>query len=131
MLERFFITYGHEQKPTPDFDGRFDSVQGDNSRPQTNYLVHRYVDSLMQADLFHTDGGAESFADWLRRGPYYHFRWPKDAMEDSTRVSINFKFSQRFADNLQHQIILFSQWRTAYKIKHKDGRVDISSFQEL
>lgn len=131
LLERFFIQYGTQQKPTPDFDGRFSSVQGDTTQPQTNYLVHRYVDSLMQADLFHTEGGADSFKDWLRRGPYYHFRWPKDGVEQSTRVSINFKFSQTFADNLQHQIVLFSQWRSAYKIKHKNGPVDISAFQEL
>ena len=131
LLERFFIAYGSESKPQPDFDGRYSGVQGDSIQTQTNYLVHRYVDSLMQADLFHTDGGAESFQDWLRRGPYYHFRWPKDGVEQSTRVSVNFKFSQPFANNLQHQIVLFSQWRSAYKIKHKNGRVDISAFQEL
>ena len=130
-LDRFFIQYTNNQKPSPDYDGTFHSIEGDTRQDQTNFLVHRYVDSLMQADMFHTDGGAESFLDWIRRGPLYHFRWPKDATENSTRVNVNFKFATRFADNLQHQIVLFSQWRTAYKIKHKNGRVDIASFQEL
>ena len=131
LLERFFINYGQEQKPTPDFDGRFQGAVGTNLEPQTNYLVHRYVDSLMHAGLFHTEGGAESFDEWLQRGPYYHFRWPKDATESSTRVSVNFKFSQPFADQQQHQVMLFSQWRSAYKITHNNGRVDIASLQEL
>ena len=131
LLERFFISYGTEQKPSPDFDGRYESSKSNTYRPQTNFLVHRYVDSLMQADLFHTDGGAESFPEWLRRGPYYHFRWPKDAMEKSTRASVNFKFARPFANNLQHQVMLFSQWNSAYKISHRQGRVQLSELNEL
>jgi len=131
LLERFYINYGQEQKPAPDFDGRYQGVVGSTLVPQTNYLVHRYVDSLMHAGLFHTEGGAESFQDWIQRGPYYHFRWPKDATESSTRASVNFKFSQPFADNQQHQVMLFSQWRSAYKITHNNGRVEIENLQEL
>jgi len=130
LLERFFLTYGGQQKPAPDFDGRYEHVVGNSRASQSNFLVHRYVDSLMQTDLFHTDGGAESFNDWLRRGPYYHFRWPKDSSETSTRVNVNVKFSRPFAQQMQHQIMLFSQWRTAYKIKHKDGRVQMQQLLE-
>ena len=131
LVERFFIQYNNQQKPAPDFDGRYTRVQSNTHLSQSNYLMHRYVDTLMQADLFHTDGGAESFQDWIQRGPFYHFRWPKDAMEDSTRVSVNFKFAHPFADNLQHQVMLFSQWRTAYKISHKNGRIQIAALQEF
>ena len=131
LLERFFLTCAGQQKPAPDFDGRYENVTGDSCRSQSNFLVHRYVDSLMQADLFHTDGGAESFNDWLRRGPYYHFRWPKDAMENSSRVNVNVKFSRPFAQNMQHQMMLFSQQRTAYKISHKDGRIQMQKLLEL
>jgi len=131
LLERFFIQYGNEQKPVPDFDGSYSKALADSTQDSRNHLLHRYVDSLMQANLFHTDGGAESFADWIRRGPFYHFRWPKDAMENSTRVTVNFKFRQPFADNMEHQVMLFSQWRTAYKISHRNGRVEIPTLQEL
>ena len=131
LLERFFMTYAGQQKPAPDFDGRYENVTGNSRVSQSNFLVHRYVDSLMQADLYHSDGGAESFNDWVRRGPYYHFRWPKDAMENSTRVNVNVKFARPFAQNMQHQIMLFSQWRTAYKISHKDGRIQMQKLLEL
>ena len=86
---------------------------------------------VMQADMFHTDGGAETFAEWIRRGPCYHFRWPKDAMENSTRASVNFKFSRPFDAHLQHQVMLFSQWNTAYKITHKHGRMQVAELKEL
>ena len=131
LLERFFIQYGNEQKPVPDFDGKYSKALPGSYRISSNFLVHRYVDSLMQANLFHTDGGAESFDDWIRRGPFYHFRWPKDAMENSTRVTVNFKFSQPFAEGLEHQVMLFSQWRSAYKITHRNGRVHLPTLEEL
>ena len=92
--------------------------------------MHRYIDSLMQADMFHTEGGGESFEEWIR-GPFYHFLWPKDDMEQSTRVSVNFKFARPFGDNEEHQVMLFSQWRSAFKIVHKDGRIQATTMQDL
>ena len=130
MLDRFYVNYGHQQKPTPDFDGGFSAGATTNFVPQRNFMVQRYVDTLMNAGMFHTEGGPESFQDWLRRGPYYHFRWPKDATEFSTRATVTFKFAKPFAEDVQHQVMLFSQWRTAYKISHKHGRVE-ASMKEL
>ena len=131
MLERFFIQYGNEQKPVPDFDGKYTKVLSNSTLPSYDFLVHRYIDTLMQANLYHTDGGAESYDDWLRRGPYYHFKWPKDAMQSSTRVTVNFKFARPFAGRQEHQVVLFSQWRSAYKITHRNGRVHLPTLQEL
>ena len=131
MLESFFLDYAGQQKPAPYHNGKYTCVTGDSHANQSNFLLGRWVDSMMQADAFHSDGGGESYHDWLTRGPYYHFRWPKDANESSTRVGVNFKFSQPFAEQRQHQVMLFSQWRSAFKIVHKDGRVQVSALQEL
>ena len=131
LLERFFIQYGREQKPSPDFDGRYAMTHGHTRDPQVNYLMQRYVDSLMQADLYHTDGGAESFKEWVERGPLYFFRWPKDAMEQSTRAAVSVKFAHPFADNRQHQVVLFNQWRTAYRIVHRQGRMEVDDMHEF
>ena len=131
LLERFFIQYAREQKPSPDFDGCHEMHQGDSNTSGINYLTHRYADSLMQADLYHTDGGAESFQEWISRGPFYHFQWPKDAMNQSTRAAVSVKFAAPFAEDRQHQMMLFSQWRTAYRIVHRNGRIEIAAMNEL
>ena len=131
LLERFFLTYAGQQKPTPDFDGMYTSASGDSRISQINFLAQRYVDNLMQADLFHTDGGAESFAEWKQRGPYFHFRWPKDAMDASTRASVTVKFAQPFDDGQQPSIMMFDQWRNAFKIVHKNGRININALREM
>ena len=133
LLERFYIQHAGQQKPSPDFDGVYENYTGDSQRSQTNYLLERYVDNLMQCDMFHTDGGAESFAEWKERGPFFHFRWPKDAMDSSTRTNINVavKFAEPFHGGRQHSIMMFHQWRSAFKIVHKDGRIDTSALKEL
>ena len=52
-------------------------------------------------------------------------------MNQETRVVVNFKFSQPFAEDLEHQVMLFNHWRTAYQIEHRNGRVDVAKLQEL
>lgn len=52
-------------------------------------------------------------------------------MENSTRVNVNFQFARPFANGLQHSIMLFSEWRSAFHIRHKQGRVDHISVEEL
>ena len=98
---------------------------------KTNYLTERYASNLMQTNLYHTDGGAESFAQWKRRGPYYYFRWPKDAMDSSTRVHVTLKFAERFQGGQQPCILMFNQWRSAFRIAHKDGRISITATKEV
>ena len=131
LLERFSLTYAGQQKPAPDFEGKYDSVSGDTRVSTCNHMLQRYADSLMQADLYHAEGGAESFGEWKQRGPFFYFRWPKDAMDASTRANVTIKFSQAFRDGQQPTIMLFNQWRTAFKIVHKNGRIDITKLREF
>lgn len=132
LLNRFYISYNHLQKPSPDFDGQYTQAEGDSLVNEFNQLTQRYADTMMQAGAYHTEGGAESFQEWINRGPYYHFLWPKDAVENNTRVNINFQFSQAFGPaNANHTVLLFNWWRTAYHIVHVNGRVDRMTVEEL
>ena len=103
---------------------------GDSEQGHVNYLLQRYVDSLMHANLYHTDGGSESFHEWLKRGPFYHFQWPKDTMNKGTRASVSVKFAQPFAEGRQHQVMLFSQWHAAFEIRHNNGRMELINREE-
>lgn len=131
-LTRFYINYNNMQKPSPDFDGKYTTSLGSTLLKQTNNLTQRWADTLLQAGAYHTEGGAESLKDWLNRGMYFHFLWPKDAVENNTRVNINYQFSQVFTPgDKQHKLLLFSWWRTAYHIVHRNGRVEKMSVEEL
>lgn len=131
-LSRFFINYNNMQKPAPDFDGDLTEIQGDSTLDQSNRMVQRWADSLMQTGAYHSEGGSENLKDWIKRGPYYHFLWPKDATEDNTRVNVNVQFQSQFSPaNSNHKIMLFNWWRTAYHIIHRNGRVEKLSVEAL
>ena len=131
LLERFFLSYAGQHKPSPDFDGGYDSLSGDTRVSKRNHMLQRYADSLMQMDLYHTDGGSETFGEWKQRGPFFFFRWPKDATDSSTRANLTVKFSQPFRGGQKPCVMLFNQWRSAFRIVHRNGRIDVSKLLEL
>ena len=131
LLNRFFLNYGNSQKPSPDFDGQWLEATGNSSTNQINQLSQRWADSLMQAGGYHSEGGSETLKEWIARGPYYHFLWPRDASEDHTRVNVQYQFRKAFDGGIQHNVLLFSWWKTAYHIVHRNGRVDKVSFESL
>lgn len=136
-LLRFYINYANAQKPSPDFDGKYnegvdaDTIAGDSSVNHINQLVQRYNDTMMQAGCYHAEGACETFQEWLNRGMYFYFNWPKDGFEDNTRVNVNVQFSQQFNDDTTPNMVLFNWWRTAYHITIKDGRVETMTVEEL
>lgn len=125
LLRRMYITYGNKQKPQPDFDGQFVTVQGDSLVNQTNFLVQRYIDTALQQGSYGLEGATETYEEWLKRGPYYHFQWPQDATAQHTRVNVSYQFARTFepADSA-HKMLLFSHWRTSFHLFNRDGKLD-------
>lgn len=131
LLNRFFINYNNLQKPSPDYDGQWKEVLNLSTDNAVNFMTQRWTDTLMQSAAYHTEGGAETLNEWIKRGPYYHFLWPKDAVENNTRVNINYGFTLPLDDGSEHKILLFNWWRTAYHIVHRNGRVEKMSVETL
>jgi hypothetical protein len=127
-----YINYNGLQKPSPYFDGQWTEIEGDSFQNEVNHLTQRYVDTMMQAGAYHTEGGTETFPEWIGRGPFYHFVWPKDAAENSTRVNVSFQFAEEFFPvNINHKILLVNWWRNAYHITHVNGKVDQMTVESL
>jgi hypothetical protein len=130
LLSRFYISYNNLQQPSPDFDGGY-KFDPRSSVTQSQFLAHRYVDTLLQSNGYHTEGGAETLSDYLARGMFHYFTWPKDSDEKPTRVNVNYQFSAPFGQGEQPHILLFHQWSSTFRITHKNGRVDPASIKEL
>lgn len=56
----------------------------------SNQLQQRYRDTY--EDIGRADG-AESYCDWLQRGPIYHFNFERDASNRATEVMVNTTFT--------------------------------------
>lgn len=142
LLKRFFVNYANAQKPSPDFDGRYTEEESDGTLHSTDQLKHRYNDTMMQTGCYHAEGGCESFTEWMQRGVYFYFNWPKDGFEDNTRVNVNVAFRTAFKDTplatglpggtvMAPMLLLFNWWRTAYHVKVKGGRIESMTVEEL
>ena len=112
---KFFFFLG-QQKPSPDADPKFSVDDG----ARTDYTTQRYFDTLLQSEAFFECGGSESLQDWQERGAYYHFRWPRDGSDSSTKVRVYSQFSGGMTTN--GRMLLFDHSHFVATIQIKDGR---------
>ena len=91
-LESLQITYANTTKPSTRWTSSYSEVKdGAVGNPSINELQQRYNDSLQESGLLMSSGGAETFKDFLARGPYYHFSYTRDSEDKSTQVQISAK----------------------------------------
>ncbi len=55
------------------------------------------METMINAGQLYRPGGCESFEEWLKRGAYYSWVWPRDGGDLSTRFHVNVAFK---AENL-------------------------------
>ena len=92
LLESLQITYANTTKPSTRWSSSFSKVQdGAAGNPSINEMQQRYNDSLQESGLLMSSGGAETFKDYLARGPYYHYSFTRDSEDKSTQVQISAK----------------------------------------
>lgn len=85
LLKSLQITYANMTKPSTRWDSEFG--------PGVNRFQQRYLDDLIETRLIESDGGAETFGEWLQRGPYYFYGFNRDRDDKSTQVQISTEFS--------------------------------------
>ena len=114
-LQRMFLTYAGQSKPSPDADPSF--VVG------TDRTVQRYSDSLLQSGQYFREGGSETIDEFHERGSYYHFAWPRDGRDRSSRCQVNAQLST----GVNARVLLFDHYKSICSVNVKDGRVvDVS-----
>jgi len=115
-LNRLFVQYAGQSQPVPDADPKFDA--------DTDNTVRRYTESIMNSGLYWAEGSAESITDFHERGSYYHFNYPKDPTDKSTRVSVYSGFGTPSAGNLANvNLLLFEHYKQIARIVLSQGRV--------
>jgi hypothetical protein len=112
-VNRFFISYGGMQKPSPDADPQYDTT--------TDRIAERYYETMLESLMAYDPAGPETYQEWLRRGLYMLYNFPKSGDDASTRVQVNSQFSAETGDNMR--ILLFSISRTSAQITISNGSV--------
>ena len=120
-LNRMYISYASQQRPSPDADPSFliDPVN------PTDNTVQRYLDTMIESGTYFDNGGCETIEDFHKRGSYYYFAWAKDGTDRSTRAAVYAGFNNvTFGTaNTNANCLLFAHSKQVGKITVVDGMV--------
>ena len=119
-LSRFFISYANMQKPQPDADPQYDST----ANARKNRIAQRYNETQLESAQYFNPAGCETYQEWLARGLYMLYNFPKSGEDSSTRVQVNSEFgNDGGAETQSMRILLFSISRTSAQITISNGQV--------
>jgi len=82
------VTYANVAKPNTPYTSDYAPAAAAGAT-SLNLLQQRYHDSLYESGIDVDAVGCESFADWMRRGPFYYFSFDKDMSNKATVVQIS------------------------------------------
>ena len=111
-LTRLYIQYASQVKPV-NGDSDFSFSAG------KDFLVQRYYDTLINSGLS-AHGDTETIEEWIGRGAYYHFAWPRDGRSQETRTTVNFQMS---ADASAGSVLLFDHYQRVFQVTVRNGKV--------
>ena len=115
LLNRLFIDYGGESKPSPDWTGGVSLVGGLVSNLTSQLYYATYAQTGMIRPYM---ASPESKAAWQQRGSYYWFNWKKQPGNMSTRVYANAQMSAPIPNN---RALLFCVYSTVAQITVNDN----------
>ena len=95
LLRSLQITYANCTKPSTRWGSDYNNVVGSGPAAvgTVNMLQQRYNDDLQETGLIANHGGAESFGEWLQRGPYFYYSFNRDREDRSTQVQVAAEFA--------------------------------------
>jgi hypothetical protein len=105
-LDRFYVTFANQNRPREENESVLSyrgyseanmSTSQDTKAQAVQYFTQRYMETMINAGQLYRPGGCESFEEWLERGAYYNWVWPRDGGDLSTRFHVNVAFK---AENL-------------------------------
>ena len=93
----------------------------------TNQLVQLYNMSLQETHRDESPGGAESFNQWLDRGPIYAFRFDRDAQAQARHtemtVQISYGDPEAGAFDVASKLFVVAEYRRLVDITHSQGHI--------
>lgn len=119
-LNRMFLQYAGQSKPSPDADPAY-------TRPN-DFISSRYAESQLYSMNYYSEGSPETKKDWIARGPYYYFAWPRDGTSEATHVTANFSFlgglvNTQGASDSRGNVLLFDHHKKMILISISNGKI--------
>ena len=111
-LERYFVNYASLNKPSVDYNAKYDPT----TKANPDYA---YGNNLIESGAYFDTGGAEKIKDFQDHlGRYYYHSFQKAGNDRSTRVSTQFQFQQAVPNG---RVMLFDYSRGVMKIDFRNS----------
>ena len=112
-LSSIQIAYANQVKPSTRWTSEFND--------STNKMTQRYLDTQLECGKFWSEGGTESFADFVKRGPLYHYNWLRDAQDRSTQVQVNMAFGGATGIEEKANLFVVAHYTRTVEISVQNG----------
>lgn len=120
-LQSIQVQYANVSKPSTPYTSTYTPAVAADATA-TNWLQQRYHDSLYESGIDVAAVGCESFADWMRRGPFYYFSFDRDMSNKATVVQVSLSFTGVVnTDNTR--VFCCAIKRRTVQIETADGRI--------
>lgn len=138
-LQNIQLTYGGITKPSTNWMSEYKYSQSANGPPPrltagANAILalqQRYHDTYAESGLDMEFGGCETFADWLRRGPFYYFSFDRDVSAVDTDVQVNLTFEANHVPPDSAGVFLVAHFYQQVRITTQNGRIANVSVLEV
>jgi hypothetical protein len=116
-LTRFSVDFAGLIRPAEDMEAKmtyrsaseqFVSTSAEALTTATNYGMSRYNETMMNNGTLYN--GCESFSQWLARGAYYSYLWPKDGRDRNTRFRVFAAFNEQKETGTTVEKLLNRKW---------------------
>jgi hypothetical protein len=104
-LKRFYVNFANQNRPREENESKILRAEGLNplaedtvdeggtvSFTSANFFMQRYLESMLNTSQLYKAGGCETFEEWLQRGVFYNWVWPRDGSDLSTRFHVFVSF---------------------------------------
>ena len=105
-LSRFYVNFANQNRPREENES-FITYQGPNTtvtmgntkaETTTQFFTQRYLETMTNTGQLFKPGGCETLEEWLERGAYYNWMWPRDGNDLSTRFHVFVAFEAATAE---------------------------------
>ena len=104
-LKRFYVNFANQNRPREENESILrlsGSVPGDAkavadagnalANNSGHFFTQRYLETMLNTNQLYKAGGCETFEEWLQRGVFYNWVWPRDGSDLSTRFHVFVSF---------------------------------------
>lgn len=111
-LSRFYVNFANQNRPREENES-FITYQGPNTEvtvgntkgnTTTQFFTQRYLETMTNTGQLFKPGGCETLEEWLERGAYYNWMWPRDGNDLSTRFHVFVAFEAATQDGKANEL---------------------------